>query len=277
MSAAPNTTLGFLGGGNMAEAIINGIVESKLLASSDIYVTDMSPERRVLLSEKFGVTALDNNRELLARAGTILFAVKPQGMRSVMEEIRSAATAEHLFLSICAGTRCATIEAGLSHDAAPRPRVVRIMPNTPAMIGLGMAGICGGTHARTEDMALPRRIFEAVGKVAMIDEAQMDALTAVSGSGPAYLFYLIESMIDGARALGFDEQTAKTMVNQTILGAATLATQSPKSAAELRAAVTSPGGTTAAGIHVLETHKVRDAVAECLLAARNRGEELSRQ
>ncbi len=267
--------LGFIGGGNMAEAIIGGVIRGVILPPEDILVTDISDTRRAFLVERYGVKAIESNRELVRRSEVVLFAVKPQTMGEVLAEIAPESQGEHLFLSICAGTRTSRIEEGLRNPANPMPRVVRVMPNTPALIGLGVAGVSLGLHARLEDLDFPRRIFEAIGTVTTMPESMMDAVTALTGSGPAYVFHLIESLIDAGIAVGFAEEDARKMVIQMVLGSATLASQSDKSPAELRRAVTSPGGTTAAGIAVLESREVKNAYIDCVKAATRRGEELS--
>lgn len=270
----PNS-LGLIGGGNMAEAIIRGLLTKRVCAPSELAVSDVSEARLGFLRGAFpGVTVVSESAAVLAVSQTVLFAVKPQTMPSLLPTLAPSTHSSQLFLSICAGTRCATIEAGLSSPANPHPRVVRIMPNTPALIGLGVAGICGGAHATADDLALAQRLFEAVGTVTMVPEAMMDAVTALTGSGPAYVFYLMESLIDGAVAVGFDRAEADRMVRQLLLGSATLAAQSDKSPEELRRAVTSPGGTTAAGVAVLEAREVKAAVVACVAAAEARGREL---
>jgi pyrroline-5-carboxylate reductase len=269
--------LGFIGGGNMAEAIIRGLLEKKVYTVGSLAATDVSEPRLEYLRKTFGIDTSTNSADLVTRSEAVLFAVKPQNMNDVMAGISSAVRPMNLFISICAGTRTDTIEKGLHTSNNPAPRVVRVMPNTPALIGLGVAGICAGANAKTVDVEFAEKIFQAVGVVTRVREEMMDAVTALTGSGPAYVFYLIESLIDAGVKLGFDKDQAREMVLQMVLGSATLARQSDKSAAELRKAVTSPGGTTAAGIAVLDERKVKDAFIACVEAAEARGKELGRK
>lgn len=273
MSQEP-VKMGFIGFGNMAEAIYKGIAERRVVDPLHVWVTDASMERQASIRATHPVQLVGENREVLDRADVILFVVKPGNMPDVLAEIAPAARPRHLFLSVCAGVRTDTIEAGLRTDACPRPRVVRIMPNTPALIGEGMAGICGGAHTGEEDLELPLRIFRAVGEAAKVEESMMNAVTALTGSGPAYVFYLIEALIDGGVQLGFSPEVARDMVLQLVQGSARLAKESDVVPEELRRRVTSPGGTTAAAIAVLEERKVREAFQACLAAADRRAREL---
>lgn len=266
--------LGFIGFGNMAEAILKGILSNNVLAAENIVVTETSEIRLQHLRENYPVAVADGAVDLLGRVDVVLFAVKPGNMASLMADIAPKVRPGHLFLSVCAGVRTRTMEDGLRSSECPAPRVVRVMPNTPALIGAGMAGICGGAHVLDGDMELPFEIFRAVGEAVPVEETLMDSVTALTGSGPAYVFYLIESLIEGGTRLGFDREVAREMVLQMVLGSARLAKESGREPEELRRAVTSPGGTTAAGIAVLEERQVREAFQACLLAAEARGREL---
>lgn len=274
MSDHLHVKLGLIGFGNMAEAVLKGIIAQKVVDPRNIWVTDQSESRRLYLRNNFPVQLLHDNRELLRRTDVVLIAVKPNNIPALLKEIAPEARPDHLFLSVCAGVRTATFEAGLRNDATPKPRVVRIMPNTPALIGKGMAGICEGSFVHEDDLNLPFRIFRAVGEAVQVEEDQMDAVTALTGSGPAYVFYLIEALIQGGVDLGFPPDQAKQMVLQMVLGSATLAKNSDKEPEELRRAVTSPGGTTAAAISVLDSRGVKQAFRDCLAAAEARGREL---
>lgn len=266
--------LAFIGGGNMAEAIISGLLDRGVYTAAELAATDVVPARLEFLSRTFAIATSDDNRELIRSADAVLFAVKPQNMGDVLAGIAADTAPDQLFLSICAGTTTAFIENGLRTPHAPTPRVIRIMPNTPALIGLGVAGICKGTHATDADLDVAERIFKSVGIVLRVAETQMDAVTALTGSGPAYVFYLIEALIEAGVKVGFTPEQAHEMVTQMVLGSATLARKSDKSAADLRRAVTSPGGTTAAGVAVLDEKKVMEAFIACVAAAEARGREL---
>lgn len=260
----------------MAEAILKGVIDSKILPAGDVFVTDALPDRRDYLRREFpAIRVVDTNTELVDAADVVIFAVKPQNMPLAMDEIALHCTPSQLFISICAGITTAIIEDGLRTVTNPKPRVVRVMPNTPALIGMGVAGVCPGSRAGEEDLAVARLLFEAVGEVVIVEESLMDLVTAVSGSGPAYVFHMIESLIEAGTSLGFTPEQARAFVLQMVRGSAELAHRSPKTPAELRRAVTSPGGTTAAGIAILEQRNVREAFAACVAAAENRGKELA--
>lgn len=276
MSSALNGKfLGFLGGGNMAEAILRGVLARGIVPLEKMIVSDKAVARLELLGKNPGVETTVDNGRVLARAGFVLVAVKPQNAAELLAEIAPMARPEQAFVSICAGLPARFFEERLATDANPRPRIVRVMPNTPALIGEGMAGLCAGAHATEEDLAAAEELFRSVGRVLTFPEEKMDAVTAVSGSGPAYLFAFVEALAAGAEQAGFTPDEAKVLALQTVHGAARLAATSDKSPAELRQAVTSPGGTTAAGLAVLEESGFAEAVAACVKAARRRGEELA--
>ncbi len=268
-------TIGFLGGGNMAEAIVRGAVARGVFSAERVIVSDRAPERLELLSREVGVAGTRENTEVVKKADLVIVAVKPQVAADVLAEVAPLGRPEQTFVSICAGLPARFFEERLAHSGNPGPRVVRVMPNTPALVGHGMTGLCAGRHAREEDVAAARAIFEAVGEVLVFPEELMDGLTAVSGSGPAYLFAFIEALTAGAEAAGFSPEDAAKLALQTVAGAARLAAESDKTPAELRKTVTSPGGTTAAGLAVLEEQGFASAVSVCVLAAQRRGKELA--
>lgn len=266
--------IGFIGAGNMAEAIIRGIIQKGILSPSQILISDLSESRRNLMKNELKVQLASEPGKLFEKCSTIIFAVKPQSMPAVMEELQPFSHADHCYISICAGIRCSAIERGMMGPDAPSPRVIRVMPNTPALLGMGMSGLCKGLHAHDDDLERAAVLFDAVGKTLIIDETQMDALTAITGSGPAYLFAMIEALIEAAKNHGFSGEEAEEMVLQMVRGAAELAATSRQSPAELRKAVTSPGGTTAAGLAALQEHGFSEAIAKCVDAAEKRGKEL---
>jgi pyrroline-5-carboxylate reductase len=276
--------LGFIGGGNMAEAIVRGVLSAGVSDAGGIAIAEKSEARREFLAREFPGTRITADIPAAAsEADVVILAVKPQNIPEVLPQLvtshqplatnPSPVTSHQSLvtvLSICAGIRTAALEAGLPAGA----RVVRVMPNTPALIGLGWSGICPGANAGADDIAMARRIFDAVGESAEVSEDLMDAVTALTGSGPAYVFYLMESLIESGVRMGFTPEQAAAMVRQLLLGAATLAANSDKSPAQLRAAVTSPGGTTAAGVAALDRERFRDTIVDCVLAAERRGKEL---
>jgi pyrroline-5-carboxylate reductase len=284
------TTIGFLGAGNMGEALARGMIKGEIAAPGDVYLYDVAAERVKQLCDELGMQAAATPAELVAATETVVFAVKPQNMPDLLADLAAAPdagswTASKRWVSICAGTTTQQIENGLvpkpqnedeSSAAARIARVVRVMPNTPALVGLGAAGVARGSAAREADEAFVLKMMQAVGVAYAVDEAQMDAVTALSGSGPAYVFYLIESLQAAGEAVGLSAETARALSLQTVLGAATLASQqSDVPTEELRRRVTSPGGTTAAGLAMLEEQGFQQIVRECVEAATRRGKELA--
>ncbi len=261
--------LAFIGGGNMASALIGGILGQGASAQS-VRVAEIMPEVRERLQSTFGVTALATAAEAAAGADCIVFAVKPQQMPSVAPQVAEAARGA-LVVSIAAGVRTADLGRWLGgHE-----RIVRVMPNTPALVGAGVSALFALPGVNADERAIVAQLFAAVGKVLWVErEAQIDAVTAVSGSGPAYAFYLIESMVQAALQLGFDAEAARLLSVETVLGAAKLAAASPESAEILRARVTSKGGTTERALAVLEGHAVKQHFVEAIVAAEARSREL---
>ena len=267
-----NDKLVFLGAGNMAEALVSGLMACHRWPSDHVVVTDIAPERCARFVEKFKVQATSDNAAAVVGAAVIVLAVKPQMLADVLTGIRAALPAEALVLSIAAGITTAKIENLLGG----RARVVRAMPNTPALVGCGVAAICGGCHARPADLDMAENLLSAAGEVVRVDETAMDAVTAVSGSGPAYVFYLMEAMLEAARQMGLPGDVARKLVYTTVKGSAELIMQHGVSPEELRARVTSKGGTTAAAIEVKDRREVKGAIIEAMLAAHRRAGELAR-
>ena len=279
--------LAFIGGGTMAEAIVRGVVEAGVMTAADIAVAEPKSERRAVF-EPLGVQSWASGSEAIRwlrerestpgmGAGQILLAVKPQSLADVAGQIQPVlGPGRRVVVSILAGTPTAKIRDRLGGNGGD-VAVVRVMPNMPARIRMGMAAIAPGAGTQPGDDTLAHRIFEAVGHVIRVDEQLMDAFTAVAGSGPAYVFYLAEAMSTAARKLGFDEAQSKQIVRQTIAGAGALLAESPDSPEALRAAVTSKGGTTAAATAVLDESRVMEAMVEAITVARDRGRELSRE
>lgn len=261
-------TLGFIGGGNMAEALIAGIIGGGSVSPELILVAETHPDRAAYLHTRYGVTTV-GIEDLATRADIVVVAVKPQVVDEVLDQLAGRLNAEHLIVSIAAGVPAARFEKRF-----PQTPVVRVMPNTPALVGEGMSVIAPGKAVSAHHLAYARAILATAGKVVELGEDKLDAVTAISGSGPAYFFYLVEAMIDAAESLGVDRETATTLVVQTAYGAATMLRDSGQAADELRTAVTSPGGTTAAGLDVLESRGARELFAAMLTAARDRSAQL---
>ncbi len=262
-------SIAFVGGGNMARCLIGGLIASGTNPAS-IAIAEPFESAREALARDFGCPVFAANREAAATAATWVLAVKPQVMPAVLEELGSIDNAP-LVISIAAGITRRQIQAAL-----PRARVVRAMPNTPALIGAGVTGLNADNTVGTDDRTAATALFATAGAVAWVDdEALMDAVTAVSGSGPAYFFLLIEAMIDAAQAQGLPPEVARTLVLNTALGAARMALGSDVPPGVLRERVTSPGGTTAAALHTFADGGFRELTARAIDAATRRGRELS--
>ena len=260
--------LGFVGAGNMAEAIALAAINSNIVDAAQIIASDPSDVRRDLFASH-GITTTDDNGQVLAEAANIVLAIKPQTLPQMSEQLAQLNVETQVLISIMAGIRSSQIV-----DAAGKPvRVVRVMPNTPLLAGAGMAGIALGAHAKAGDDGLAMQLFGAAGKAVAVSEEQLDAITAVSGSGPAYLFYLAQAMQEAAEEMGLGEH-ADLLVSQTLFGASKLLCESPDTPAELRRKVTSPGGTTAAAIEHMESNAVRQHIQDAIGKARDRSIEL---
>jgi pyrroline-5-carboxylate reductase len=267
-----NYQLGILGAGNMAEAIVRGVVRARVLEAPQMIASDVSPQRRDVFEKQLGVRAVEDNREVAASSEMLLLSVKPQTMAKLLGEIGPVARPQALVVSIAAGISTTFIESHLG-GAAPR-RVIRTMPNTPMLVGEGMVALARGRNATGQDAQRARTLFEAAAEVIEVPEEQLDAVTAVSGSGPAYFFYLVEQMIRAATELGISPDHARQLSIKTALGAAKMLSTSQESPQELRRRVTSPGGTTQAAITHLESHDVAGAIIGAIKAAEKRGKEL---
>jgi pyrroline-5-carboxylate reductase len=264
----------FIGGGNMASAIIHGAIDADVLDPQLVAVVDPDADKRSMFRHAFA-DASDGIAWLRGAGsdGVLVLAVKPQMLESACAPIRDALDEDKpLVISILAGTQAASVRAALTD----RVRVMRVMPNTPAAIGMGMSAIAKGEGANGDDLDIARALFRAIGDTVEIDEQLMDAFTGLAGSGPAYVFYLAEGMLNAAQTMGFDEAQAIKIVRQTIAGSGLLLARSDELPSELRARVTSKGGTTAAGTGALDQASVMDAIERAIIAARDRGEELGR-
>ena len=261
----------FLGAGNMAEALVRGVLKAGLCAAPDVTVTDVREERLAFFRDTLEVQGARDNRKAVAGAHVVVLAVKPQSLDELLKEVRGHLPAGALVVSIAAGITTGWIETRLGEGS----RVVRVMPNTPALVGCGVAAICGGCRATGADLNSTEDIFKSVGRVIRVDEKQMDAVTAVSGSGPAYVFYLMEAMMKAAAELGLDAGVARELVNATIAGSARLCDETKLAPEELRARVTSKGGTTAAAVDVLAAGGVGEKWVEAIKAAHRRARELA--
>ena len=261
--------IAILGGGVMGETLLATVVSAGY-EPGGIVVAEKDPERAEDLGARYGV---ETSSALAAVSGAdlVLIVVKPQDVSDLLAAVGDNVAPTAIVVSFAAGVRLATLEAGLPAGTA----VLRVMPNTPAVVGEGMFGASPGSSCSQDHVALVAGILTNGGRFLVVDEALQDALTAVSGSGPAYVFYLAEAMIDGGVQAGLDEATARDLTTQTILGAAKLLSESGEDASELRRRVTSPNGTTAAAIAAFDSRDVKGTIAEGVLAAAQRSAELS--
>ena len=260
-------SLAIVGGGKIGEALLSGLIRRN--GSDGIVVCERSPQRAAELHERYGVPTLEL-AEAAARVRVLLIAVKPQDVDDLLGRLAEHVTDRHLVVSVAAGVPTARIEAVLP----PGTPVVRVMPNTPVLVDEGMSVLSAGSHAGEEHLDEAEALLAAVGRVRRVPESQQDAVTALSGSGPAYFFYLVEAMIDAGILLGLPRSMAADLIVQTALGAAVMLRDSGEHPVQLREAVTSPGGTTIAAIRELERHGVRAALIAAIEAARDRSTEL---
>jgi pyrroline-5-carboxylate reductase len=260
-----------LGAGRLGESLLRGLLSSDWRAPGEVVATARRPERLDELRERYGVRATSDNAAAVAGAGLVVVAVKPQDMTAILAEISPALTPDQTLLSVAAGVRTGSIEAHLPAGS----RVVRAMPNAPALVHEGIAGLCGGAHARDEDIALAAEALDHVGRVVRVAEDDMDAVTALSGSGPAYFALLAEAMIEAGLLLGLSRDVSTRLVVQTMFGSALLLRDEGMHPVELREAVTSPGGTTTRAIRELERSGVRAAFLNAINAATERSRELA--
>ena len=262
-------TVAILGVGVMGETLLSGLIRGGRPVD-ELLVGEKRAERAAQLTEKYGVRVV-SNVEAVAQAGTVALVVKPQDMADVLEEISSSLTPGTLLVSLAAGITTEFIESRVPDGIA----VVRVMPNTPALVDEGTAAISPGTHCDDDHLAIAESLLRTTGRVVRVPEKQQDAVTAISGSGPAYLFFVVEAMIEAGVHLGLPRSTATELVVQTVVGSAKLLRETGEHPTVLREQVTSPGGTTAAAIRELESHRVRAAFMTAMEAARNRSHDLA--
>ncbi len=257
----------------MATALARGCVQSGLVVADQLLAADPHVEARLAFVEQVpGVEVFDKNEPILARADLVILAVKPQVMATVLAEIKPQVTERHLFVSIAAGITLARLAAGLPAGT----RLIRVMPNTPCLVGLGASCFSRGPTATDADAEHVRQILESVGQAFEVPEASLDAVTGLSGSGPAFVYRVIESLADGGAAMGLPAELALQLAAQTAKGAAEMVLTTGRSPAELREQVTSPGGTTLAGLNKLSELQGAEAFREAVVAATKRSEELGR-
>ncbi|HVT80721.1 MAG TPA: pyrroline-5-carboxylate reductase [Phycisphaerae bacterium] len=268
-------TIGFIGAGNMAEAIARGLLRTAAYQPQDICATDPEPGRQELFARELGISC-SGEKSGAAGAEIVILAVKPFIMADALAQIKPEVRPDALIISIAAGISAEFIEKALATPANPVPRVVRAMPNTPMLVGKGMSALCRGTSATEHDLITGERIFSAGGKTVRITEDLIDAVTGVSGSGPAYIFFMTEALTQGGIAAGLSELQASQLARQMVIGAAALLEQSKDSPAELRRKVTTPKGTTQAAIETMQAGGFPELMTQAVLAAMKRSKELGK-
>jgi pyrroline-5-carboxylate reductase len=276
-------TIGIIGAGNMGEAFVGAVLKSNLFEASGVWISDVNNERLAAMKTAYGIQATNDSTALFKQCDIVVLAVKPQQMNEVLSLIATGPPGipeqTKLIISIAAGIRLEKIEgilyAGLSPDSCARLPVIRVMPNTPSLVLQGVSGMSVNRHATAEDTEMARRILSAMGTVVLFDEDELDAVTALSGSGPAYVFYLAEAMISAGSALGLSMENARKLTLGTLKGAAALMEERGESPEELRRKVTSPGGTTEAAITVLDEKDAKATVIAAITAAAERSRKLS--
>ena len=271
---AGSKKVAFVGGGMMAEAMVKGFLQSGVRGKDDVVIMDPAQARRDVMSSTYGVTCFpaEKTDECIKGAAVVIVAVKPQYLEPALAGIAPHVGSDALVVSIVAGSSLARL-SGLLPSAR---RFIRVMPNTPCLVGEAASAFCLGDHATRDDAALVRTLMGSVGEIVEVPERQIDAVTGLSGSGPAYVYMLIEAMSDGGVAAGLPRPIATKLAAKTVCGAAKMVLDTGKHPGELKDQVTSPAGTTIAGVRSLESNKMRSAVIEAVLAAANRANELSR-
>lgn len=266
--------IGFIGGGNMGEALVKGLLLASLLKPRQIHVVDVLPTRTDYLKTQYGVNVHNSVGDFAAAAApqVIVLAVKPQTMASVLGELHHGTTAGQLFISIAAGVPMSALVSGLPEGAS----VIRVMPNTPALVLQGASALARGPKVTHDQMELAMALFRAVGSAVEVDEKWMDTVTGLSGSGPGYVLFLVESFIDAGVLMGLPRPVARELVLQTVAGTVQMVRETGKHPAELRDMVTSPGGTTITGLAVMEERGIHGAIMRAVEAASLRSRELGK-
>lgn len=261
----------FVGAGSMAEAIIAGMINKQYLHSEQIFVTNKENETRLgELTDTYNIVGSTNKSEVIQGADIVIFATKPADMEAAIRDAKQFIEPDQLIISVVAGVSTDFIAKHIEKDVA----IVRSMPNTSATIGYSATAIAKGEYATDEHIEIAEKLFQAIGTVSVVEEEKMHIVTGISGSGPAYVYYLVEAMEKAAAEEGLDRETAKQLITQTIIGAGEMLKFSPEPVAVLRENVTSPNGTTAAGLATLERYNFEEAVVNCVKSATKRSVEL---
>jgi pyrroline-5-carboxylate reductase len=272
LSILANHSIGFIGAGNMAEALIRGLVRGGHVPAQRITASAPRAERRDELARTYGIATTADNRALARAHGVVVLSVKPQILDKVLREVGDQLQPGALVISVAAGVDTETIESLIPE----RVRVVRAMPNTPALVSAGATAIAAGKHASTDDLATAKAMFDAVGITVVLDEVHLDAVTGLSGSGPAYIFLILEALADAGVKVGLARRNAQLLAAQTVLGSAKMLLETHEHVGHLKDMVTSPGGTAIAGLHTLEQGGLRTTLINAVETATKRARELGR-
>ena len=265
--------IAFIGCGSMAEAIISGIITNNYIQPNHIITINRSNlDRRQELTNKYGIQTTSEYSQLLQNATIVILAVKPQNVFEALTAAKPFINKQMLIISVAAGISTNTIAEILGRDIA----IIRSMPNTSAAVGKSATAISPNHYTTEQQLKTAKTLFETFGTATVVQEELLDGVTGLSGSGPAYIYYIVEAMEEAAEKIGLDQAAAKALIVQTLNGAAAMLQQSPKTPATLREEVTSPGGTTEAGLKVLQAHGVKDAVIECIVTATERSKQLGK-
>lgn len=256
----------------MTEALVSGMLKAGVARADQLHAADILPERRNYLHSRYKIRAGSDNKEAAGSSQIIILSVEPQHLNEVLDTIRPALRVESLIISVAAGYPIARVAARLK----PEARIVRSMPNTPSTVLEGVSALAFGPRVSDEDAQVARTIFESVGKVVVVEERLMDAVTGLSGSGPAYVYLMIEALADGGVKMGLSRSVAELLAAQTVLGAARMVIESGEHPGRLKDRVASPGGTTIAGIHKLEEGRLRGTLIAAVEAATKRSQELGK-
>ena len=267
-----NLRTGFIGAGNMAAALIKGLIQSGAYKKDQLFASDTDKQVLKSVSNRFGIKCYPSNIGLVRDVSTLVLSVKPSNVMQVLEDIKEDIRDDHLIISIAAGISIKMIETVIGRDIP----FIRVMPNTPALVLKGASALSAGKYAAPEHMEIAVKIFGAVGETVVVEETMMDAVTALSGSGPGYIFRIMECMVDAGVSSGLEKEVSRSLVIQTFLGAACLAKDSDFSISRLREMVTSPGGTTEAGLAVFERMGLKEMILNSVEAACKKSVELGR-
>ncbi len=265
-----NKQVGFIGAGNMGEALMKGLLHGHLCKPEQIMCSDIRPERLKSMKEVYGVKTTSDNIEIVKRSDIVVLAVKPQILKEVVTEIGRSVDPSRLIITIAAGVAMESIESCAKKEL----KLIRVMPNICVSVGEGISAISAGKHATKEDLTVAKAIFDSVGKSLFLEEHLLDAVTGLSGSGPAYIFLIIDALADGGVKMGLSKTDALLMVSQTVLGSAKMLLQTGEHPGRLKDSVTSPGGTSIAGLHALEEGGVRTTLINAVEVATQRSKVL---